>query len=247
MRKKVICGMMVIFSVMFITGCGNKIPELSEAEQDLVVEYAANTLLKYDKYYEKKLIELTVEQEMIYDQLQATRAEEEKAAENKEPAESTMEPDSEVSIIDNTGEAVSQNISIKDFLKLDSVDIAYAGFEASEVYPEQGEDLFFIMNATNGNELLVLKFLAKNESGTEANLDIAGTQTRFKIVVNGVEKNALTTMLLNDMAYYQGTIASGEEVELVLVCEVPKEQAEQIDDLGLVMKNVDNEATISLN
>ena len=31
------------------TGCGNTIPEMTEAEQELVVEYAASQLLKYHK------------------------------------------------------------------------------------------------------------------------------------------------------------------------------------------------------
>ena len=63
--------------------------------------------------------------------------------------------------------------------------------------------------------------------------------------VNGEEKNALTTLLLNDLAYYQGTLAPGENVELVLICEIPAEQAEVITSLALTMKN-DETATISL-
>ena len=70
---------------------------------------------------------------------------------------------------------------------------------------------------------------------------------RFKVSVDGVEKNALTTMLLNDLAYYNGVLAPGESAELVLVCEVPVEQSENISSLALVLKSVDNEATISLN
>lgn len=251
MRKKWICGVIALLSVFFITGCGNKIPELTEAEQDLVVEYAANTLLKYDKYYEKKLIELTPEKEMLYDMSKAAKAEQEKEAqkekEEKEDKESSLEPDQDVTIIDNTGEAESRNVSVNDFLALEAVEITYSGYETDKTYPNHAENLAFIMNATGGNELLAIKFLAKNVSETETNLDIAGSQTKFKIVINGEERNALTTMLLNDMAYYQGTLAPGEEVELVLVCEIPKELAGNISELGLVMKNVDNTATISLN
>ena len=53
-------------------------------------------------------------------------------------------------------------------------------------------------------------------------------------------------MLLNDLAYYNGMLAAGESAELVLICEVPVEQSENISSLALVLKNVDNEATISL-
>ena len=64
MKKNLTGGIAAVLAVAFMTGCGNTIPEMTEAEQELVVEYAANTLLKYDKYYERKLIELTLEQEL---------------------------------------------------------------------------------------------------------------------------------------------------------------------------------------
>ena len=137
-------------------------------------------------------------------------------------------------------------MTLEEFLKLDDVKFTYNGYELDNFYPQQGEELYFIMEATQGSKLLVLKFLAENTSGTEINLDIAKTETRFKIIADGVGKNALTTMLLNDLTYYQGTIAPGENVELVLVCEIPEEQTE-ISTLELTIKSVDDSATISLN
>ncbi|MDE6965191.1 MAG: hypothetical protein K2P30_16365, partial [Lachnospiraceae bacterium] len=201
MRKNFKSGVIMVLSAVLMTGCGNTIPEMTEEEQELVVEYAANTLLKYDKYYERKLIELTLEQELAEDTVPKEEAMEE--TEEKPEKESSLKPDSEVTIIDNTGDAVSENISIQKFLGLDSVEITYTGNEVCDAYPEQGEDLFFIMNATAGNKLLVLKFQVKNVSGTETELDIAQSNTRFKVVVDGKQTNALTTMLLNDLAYYK--------------------------------------------
>lgn len=244
MRKNFKSGVIMVLSAVLMTGCGNTIPEMTEEEQELVVEYAANTLLKYDKYYERKLIELTLEQELAEDTV--PKEEEKEETEEKPEKESSLKPDSEVTIIDNTGDAVSENISIQKFLGLDSVEITYTGDEVCDAYPEQGEDLFFIMNATAGNKLLVLKFQVKNVSGTETELDIAQSNTRFKVVVDGKQTNALTTMLLNDLAYYKGTLGAGEETELVLVCEVPEGESGNISALGLMMKNVENTATISL-
>ena len=100
------------------------------------------------------------------------------------------------------------------------------------------------MSATEGKKLLVLKFQAKNNSGAELTLNMEQTKSHFKIDVNGTRENALTTMLLNDMTYYEGTLGAGEETELVLVCEVPYDL--QVETLGLEVKNVENAATISL-
>lgn len=138
MKKNLTGGIAAVLAVAFMTGCGNTIPEMTEAEQELVVEYAANTLLKYDKYYERKLIELTLEQELAEDTAVPAAEDTVGETEDKPEKESALKPDSEVTVIDNTGEAVSQNISVHKFLGLDSVEITYAGNEVCDTYPEQG-------------------------------------------------------------------------------------------------------------
>ena len=234
-------GVIVLLVALLTTGCGNKIPELSEQEQELVVEYAREVVLKHDRNYQSRLVDLSLEQENVNEEEPETPSEEE-----DEASSDAKETDGqEVSVTDNTQTEV-QNVTLEEFLKLDDVKFTYNGYELDNFYPQQGEELYFIMEATQGSKLLVLKFLAENTSGTEINLDIAKTETRFKIIADGVGKNALTTMLLNDLTYYQGTIAPGENVELVLVCEIPEEQTE-ISTLELTIKSVDDSATISLN
>ncbi|MDE5908146.1 MAG: hypothetical protein K2H52_05315 [Lachnospiraceae bacterium] len=250
MKRKAISGVTALLAVALMTGCGNAIPELNDQQQELVVEYAAEMALKYDVNRESKLVELTLEQ----DAAPSAPTEEGAEKETADEKENTDAPDTEagqqeealpdVTVIDHT-----QSASIEEFLNLDSVKFTYTGCEAYDFYPDQNqeEEFYFVMNATQGNKLLVLKFMAENISGEEAVLDLNQSQTRYTLNVNGERKNALTTMLLNDLAYYQGTIAPGESVELVLVCEVPSEQAEITPTLELTMKNVENNATISLN
>lgn len=240
-KNKMKYGVIVLLVALLTTGCGNKIPELSEQEQELVVEYAREVVLKHDRNYQSRLVDLSLQQENVNEEEPETPSEEE-----DEASSDAKETDGqEVSVTDNTQTEV-QNVTLEEFLKLDDVKFTYNGYELDNFYPQQGEELYFIMEATQGSKLLVLKFLAENTSGTEINLDIAKTETRFKIIADGVGKNALTTMLLNDLTYYQGTIAPGENVELVLVCEIPEEQTE-ISTLELTIKSVDDSATISLN
>lgn len=247
MRKKAICVSTLTLAVA-LTGCGNAIPDMTSQQEELVVEYAADVLLKHSKNYDSKLVELSVvreaeEREAAMQEAVREAAREEELAEQEETESEGASND--VEIIDNTGEAAVQNpTSIEDFLMLDSVKFTYTGYETSSLYPEQGEELFFVMNATDGNKLLVLKFQTENLLDTENALDIAQSGTRFKIRVNGVEKNALTTMLLNDLAYYQGTLSANESQELVLICEVP--EGEEISSLGLIMRDATNSTEISL-
>ena len=244
MKKGWIIGLPLIMTGIWLAGCGNAIPEMTMEQQELVVEFAASELLKYDVNYQSKLTAPEPEQQ----------PEEEQGEQPKEPLieEETLPEeiiaDTDVTIVDNTGTVEAQNISIADFLDLTGVEISYAGYETVDTYPEgEAKEAYFFMSATEGNKLLVLQFSALNVSGEELSIDLSKSQTRYKIILNGTEKNALTTMLLNDMAYYQGTLAANESIELVLLCEIQDEQTESIDTLQLKMKSVDDSATISLN
>ena len=232
-----------------LTGCGNAIPEMTPQQQELVVEFAASELLKFDQNHATKLVPI----EMIQEVEESNQADSSALEEKEEPSPDAVEengeegiPADEATVIDQTQEEAPQ--SIDEFLELTGVSIVYTGHELTDSYPpEAADDVFFFMSATENNKLLVLKFQVENTSGGDVELDFAHRQTRYKIAVNGSEQNALTTMLLNDMAYYQGTLAAGESVELVLVGEVSNEQADQITSLELTMKSVDDSATISLD
>ncbi len=247
MKKEITGGGLFLFVLLFMMGCGNKIPEMTDQQQDLVVEYAANTVLKYDQNYGSRLIDLSlVENAEAKEPAQEEQAPDE--AEDEEQQKDNEAVQGDVEVIDRTQNSQEEFNSIESFLQLDSVRITYTGYKTVDMYPDENEssDLYFFMNATPGNQLLVLEFMAENLSGSDMELNIAQSNARFKIVVDGVEKNALTTMLLNDLAYFNGMLAAGESRELVLVCEIPAEQAEQISSLALNMKSVDNMATISL-
>ena len=252
MKKSWIKVLIISTVGICLTGCGNAIPEMTPQQQELVVEFAASELLKFDQKHTTKLVPLEMIQEeeessqedfSVLEEKQDPSADDVK--ENEESGEEGL-PEDAAEVIDQTQEAMPE--SVDEFLELTGVSVTYAGHELTDSYPpEAADDIFFFMSATENNKLLVLKFQVENISSESVELDFAHRQTRYKIVVNGSEQNALTTMLLNDMAYYKGALAAGESIELVLVGEVSNEQADQITSLELTMKSVDDSATISLD
>lgn len=245
--KKVFKGLAIGAAALCLTGCGDTIPEMTEQQQELVVEYAASELLKFDRNHVVKLVEL--EEEEISEPETEAASGETKAADEEKPEEVPEDKggikEDEVTVI---GQEAQAAISVEEFLGLSDVEISYTGYETADSYPSDGtEEIYFFMNATGDNQLLVLKFDLKNTGAGEQEINLASSQVRYKLVVDGSEQNALTTMLLNDMAYYQGTLAAGESTEVVVVGEIPADQAGQITTLGLVMKSVDDTATISLD
>lgn len=242
MKRKVCLGGALLMVSLLFTGCSNEIPELSEEQQEQIVEYAAGIVRKYDQNQSIKLKSLEETQQVVQAKLEAQKALDELMAQQAKE-ESSLQPDPDVTVVD-TPQTIEA--TMESALKADGISITYAGYDIKDFYPDTADGMYFLMDATAGNKLLVIKFTVQNNSGADAMLDVVGTGARFRVKVNGETKNALTTMLLNDLANYQGTIPAGDSEELVVVCEIPESQAGSIESLGLHIKNADGTATISL-
>lgn len=246
-RLKVFLGLLICISLL--SGCGmfaSKIPELNEVEKSMVVEYAAESLLHYDKTHGDKLLREPVNYTIPTPTPEPTP--EPVLEEQKEPSSETdiNANVNSVDIIDNTGETPSTYSSIEAALGLsDELEFDYLGYEVKSSYPDSLES-YFVMNATSGNKLLIISFALTNITDHTVEVNMPESHARYKINLNGSAKNALTTMLLNDMAYVEGTLDAGQATEVVVVGEYSEEALATIDSLGLVVKLTDGNTSINL-
>lgn len=236
--KILLCSLGIVCA---LTGCGRTV-ELTEEENEIITEYAVGLLLKYDKYYSDHLVELS-------------NYEEEADGEEQEPEEDvipeeepeTEEPDlADTPVIDATEEA--QASTIEEFYGIDGIAFQYTGYDLKDEYPDVAEDsteLAFVMDATDGMKLLVLKFQAVNLNGVETELNMLNYGTKIRIAVNGESsKSALSTMLLNDIQTYRGIVGASEPTELVAVVEVP--DGTSVESLSIVLRSDTDSTTLPL-
>lgn len=244
-----------------LTGCGKTMPELTEEENELITEYAVDVLLKYDKNYNNRLLDMAAYEKEKAAQEEIAALEEaaaEKIAKNEAAAAGKTEdglPVDDTEVIDSTGEGTENGVveeasaqSIEEFYEVDGFTFQYSGYDVVAEYPEMTEDdtaAFFAMEATEGTQLLVVKFQAVNQSGEEKELNMINYGTRIKVSVNEESsQNALTTMLLNDLQTYKGVVPANESVELVGIVEVPEDTS--VSTLSIILKNESGSTTISL-
>jgi len=242
-KKKTFITILAGTLLVSLCGCGNAIPSLSEEQEALVVEYASTAVLKHDVNYQGKLVDLstiTNEEEVQPEETAQPPAEETNIPEVPAPVQ---EPQPEEDSAAQQEEEVQVNA--EQILGLQNVSLMYSSYEVDEFYPKNGNEIYFVMNATPGNNLLVVKFTLRNLLNEEQNIQIQPGTVRVKIDLNGGEKNALTTMLLNDLATYQGTLGPDEETELVVVGEYPVEDLQTIDSLSLKLKNESGEVILN--
>lgn len=250
MRKAGIflCG---IAAAVFMTGCGAEVPELTEEETETISEYAAGVLLKYDRVSKGRLLTMSEYEEEEDKKAERERKMAEAAAEPAEEEETPEESkadDTEVIDVSQDGEAAAAVPStIEEYYGIQDITFQYTGYELTESYPSgiEGEDVFFAMDATEGMQLLVLKFTASNASSAEQTLDMLGHGARFRISVNGGSgENALSTMLLNDLQTYEGVVPAGSGVELVSIVEIP--QSVTVESIDLTLRGDAGNSVINL-
>lgn len=237
-KMRVVTAVIIsISSIWLLTGCGQSIPDMTEEERGMVAEYAAGLLLKYDTHYENRLVEAE------------EREPEVSQPEEVQPEDIPEETAPETEVVDKTGEATTSHESIAEFYGIDGVEITYQGYQVLDSYPESAEDtdVYFTMDATAGNQLLVLKFLVANIGGSEREVNFFDKAPRFRVTVNGtVSQHALTTMLFDDLVMYKGMLGTGESTELVLTIEIPADMKDTIETIALTMRGEKGSQTINL-
>lgn len=237
--------MAIALSAVFcLSGCQmNTIPDMTEEQTGLVAQYAANLILTNNKKHDTGIAtQAEIEKDEAKRERQRLREEEaKKAADEAEKSVETSEK--------KVTPAVVENADVAQFLGLQDIVITYQSNEICDAYPDdESEDSFFAMNATEGNQLLVLKFSIQNNSAEDKEIDILNQYPLFRISVNGGEnKNALTTLLLDDLSTFKDTLAAGESKEAVLVIQISDEEAnEGVQSLTLRTKLNDQSADTNL-
>lgn len=234
-----LCGIGISF---VLAGCGDAMPELTEEENDIITEYAVGLLLKYDKYSNSRLVDLSA-------------YEEQQVSEQNEPEDSTPladepipEDNSESSESDAETEVIEKASTIEEFYGIDGFSFQYIGCDLKSEYPDMVEneaEAYFAMQASTGMQLLVLKFQVNNYSGSDRELDMLSYNTKTRVSINEESsKSTLTTMLLNDLHTYKGVIGENGSTELVAIVEVP--EGAYIETLSLILRSDSDSVELSL-
>lgn len=264
MNKKLTILTISLFATSMISGCAmlnSTIPDMSEEEQGMVVEYATETLLHYDRKNGDKIKPKTYTvvdeegREIPMEEVEAQIADGQLAGDDTvatpspEPVMEMLDEsgvtEDDVDLINEQNPSENSYAKIEEALGLSDVTIEYSGYEVCDYYPEDMSN-YFVMNATEGCKLLVVKFNISNLSGIDKNVSMPYQNIRYKINLNGNTKNALTTLLLNDMATYEEMIPAGGNDELVVVGEYKNEDITSVDTLQLVIKGAEGNSTFNL-
>lgn len=151
----------------------------------------------------------------------------------------------EVDTIDSGKNEKGVSVAIGDYYGIQGFTFQYAGYDLTRSYPSDTDNTLFSINASDGSQLLVLRFMAANVSSTDQTLDMSGYGAGFRVSVNGgAGQSILTTMLLDDMQTYNGVVSAGDVVELVSIVEIP--QSVSVKTIDFILRGNGEDTVITL-
>lgn len=242
-RKRSLCLVLSLACSAALTGCMDAMPDMTQEQQALVAEYAADLLLKYSKYYDDGLADLAEMQENETDreepELEIIEEEETDIFEEEmEVAEVEKEADE-----NEQSEAMAElsDASFAEALGMSDVDISFEQFFVTDAYPEEENAAFFV-NAPRGKNMLVVQFSIKNITDDTITCDIATKEIQAYFSVNGsAEKKAMSTpILLDDFTTFRGEVAPDEKASAVMIMEVDSEMTtEDVESITMRVELTD--------
>lgn len=223
-RKKGLVSILLCGVMLSTAGCGTKPYDLSSEEQEKVAAYAAHVVTRYNDRQDEGLIKIQQE-----DVSEETADSKEPQAETKDKQENTE--DNTKNVTSDAEKPKAETVSLRQALKLeDGLDASFENYDVTDSYVESD---YFAMNATAGKTFLVVHVNLK-ATGGDIECDMLKKNLKYRVVINGDKTVAAqTSILLNDLGTYQGTIAGGSAQECVLLFETEKQNVENITSLQL--------------
>ena len=240
--KKMFCFALVTMAC-FMTACSTVTSDLTEEQGDIIAEYAADILLKYDKNYSDKYVESepTTDEATFGEEIEFTTHE----ASTSGKKDETGDKETTKPVEETTTKPVLS--SIEQILGIDGIKVTCKDFILTDTYPNDSKDNFFVMKAVKDTKLLILKLDVKNVSGKDINLNVMKTNAKYRMTVNDNNKLvAQITLLLNAFNTYEGTIKANKSEEMVLVFQTNEKSKADIKNMTLDIYCGDKQGTITL-
>lgn len=235
----------MVVALTLFTGCGNTadIPTLSDEQTELITEYAAGLLIKYNSLPDQNLLNPTqLEEEEKKEEEQREKERKRKEAEKEYLAAQEAKEQEKAnkkngnSSVKKAEEATIDNLAA--FYDMDGFAIDYTGYKLCHSYPDEERDDFFLaMEATDGKQLCILQFDVTNTNAEELDFDMFAKKPLFLLSLDGQDTiPAQSTLLLDDLAFYKGKIGAGASEQMILVFEI-NQDVTQPTSIELTAKN----------
>ena len=238
MKKLIICLSMISLLV-FLGGCGGKIPDMSDDQREAISEYAVGLLLKYNTDQSGRLVDLSLLEEKeetdITEEPVVTPEPTQKPEATPIPEEDMgtaglesvedepVKPEEDEKIYADLGETL---------LLPEGISLEYADYQVAAHYTDT-QNKGLTLDAKDGYSFLVVRCFLLNSGSDKQVVDMMQTNVKHSVIVNGTSVNAMVTLLSNDMITYMGELAADESKEVVMLAEIETNLLEDVETISV--------------
>ena len=214
-KKKRYLFISIVAMMMFLTGCGESLYELTAEEEALVIHSAAYYVAKHNIQQKDGVNGIAIPEEIDLE-------EEEVSSETEidDTLGTTGDGQTQPAIPSEDGVSLAELIG-----QAGNLQVSYEGSYVANSYKEGSA---YIVDAEAGKTFYVMKFKLTNTTNAAIEVNNASKSPVVKLVCDAVSVKSEVTFLTSDFSTYQGTIGVGESVETILLFEVSESVAEQI-------------------
>ena len=238
MKKRIVL-LGVSMMLGLLCGCLEATP-LTDKEMDVVAEYAASLLLKYDNKYDTPLYynDFVQEEEMTSPALPTKTPTPTPVSSTQTPGDSSSQQNPAVTpeatptiapVSDNSEETSRQ---LTEIIGVEDVTITCDGYKAMDsVFSTD----YFSLQAKEGRKYIVVNFTLHNTTNQKIVFDASGRGLEYSIDVNtGTISRVSLSMLKNDLQYMPIEVPAKGTAEAVLAFEIA---VTELETLHLIIKN----------
>ncbi len=211
MKKKIYIATAAVASLL-LTGCGNT-QELSEQNQNMIAQYMAGTLLKYDADYNGAL---------VYDRaiLEATPTPAPTQAPVVTPAPTASSNSSDNSnnatAGDDNSKGVLQETDLSSLINVSGIKVKKTSYKVTKSFGTA----YSSVAADKGHKLLIVNFKLKNQSDSSKKVNLTGKNIKYTLSIGDNRYSPLYTIADGDMQFFNEKIAAGSSKKGILVFQI---------------------------
>lgn len=213
----------VLMCLLMLVGCGEEPFELEKNEQDIIVNYAAHIVAKYNtKQPEGYTYVYPKEEEEETQETQETETDQE---ETKDDSKAQPEGTSSAEANSSSGQetvSLTQALGLKE----KTLTAVYTGTELTDHYET--------VVPSAGGQLMIVHVTLKNKSDKKVKVNLLKKMPIFRATIN--EKQQVTadlTLLDNDLSTLEKTIKPGKSVDAVIVFSIGDTELTTVNQLTM--------------
>lgn len=225
-KKKLLLGGLLGACAGVLCGCGEEPYELQENEQEIIVNYAAHIVAKYNVEQPEgyQYVYIPKDDETAEDEASEDTADE-AAQENPDTQDAAAQMPDSTETVDGTQQSTETTLS--EALGLKEIQAVYTGAELTDQYAGT-------VVPESGKQLLVLHVTLQNPTDKTQKCDILSILPTFRVKVNQTtEATSELTILPDNLATWETDLKAGASEDTVIIFQVDQTAVTQIDQLEL--------------